>query len=70
MIQRGEDFGFALEPCDAIGVVDERVGQDFQRDIAIQLRIAGAIDLTHAAGSDGGEDLVWSEPGAGLKSHR
>ena len=45
MIQRGEGLGFAGETRQPIGVVRERVGQDFEGDVAIELRVAGAIDL-------------------------
>jgi hypothetical protein len=41
--------GFALKPADAIGVTEEFIRQDLDRDFTLQLRIAGAIDLAHAA---------------------
>ena len=41
------------------------VGQDLERDVAIQLRVARAIDLAHAAGAEGGEDFVRAEARAG-----
>ena len=37
MIERSEDFRFALESRHALGVARERLGQDFQRDIAPKL---------------------------------
>ena len=37
MIQRREGLRFALEAREAVGVVRERVGQDLDRDVAIQL---------------------------------
>jgi hypothetical protein len=61
MIERGQDLRFALEAREAIGIVDERVRQDFDRDVAIERRIARPIDLPHAAGPKGGEDLVRTE---------
>jgi len=39
-------------------VASERVRQDFERDVAIQFRIAGAVDLTHRAGTNRFDDLV------------
>jgi hypothetical protein len=36
------------------------------RHVAIPIRVAPAIDLAHAAGPQGGEDLVRAEAGAGL----
>ena len=52
MVQRREHLRFALKPGEAIGIAGERVGQDLQRDVAIQLRIARAIHLAHAALAD------------------
>ena len=47
------------------GLFANEVGQDFERDIAIQLRIARAIDLSHAAFADRRGDFVDSETRAG-----
>ena len=55
MIQRGERLRFALEARQAVGVGRERLGQDLDRDVAIELRVARAIDLAHAACADSGE---------------
>ena len=65
MIQRREDLRFALEAREAIGIVRERVRQDLDRDVAIQLRVARAIDLAHAACADRGDDFVDAEARAG-----
>ena len=43
------DLRLPLESREAIGIVGERLGQDLDRDVALQLRIARAIDLAHAA---------------------
>ena len=64
MIERGEDLRFALEAREAIGIVGEGLGQDLDRDVAIELRIARAIDLAHAAGPKGREDFVRAEASA------
>ena len=61
VIQRGEHLRLALEAREAIGVGGERVGEDLQRDVATELRVARAIDLAHAAGADRGDDLVGAE---------
>ena len=55
MIQRREGLRFAREPREPFGVAREELGQDLDRDVAIQLRVAGAIHLAHAAGAEGGE---------------
>ena len=58
MIQRGEHLRFTLETGKAIGIPCKGVRQHLQRDLTIQLRVARAIHLAHAAGSKGGKDLV------------
>ena len=65
MIQRRERLRFAREPREAIGIVREGVGQDLDRDVAIQLRVARAIHLAHAAVADRRGDFVDAETGAG-----
>ena len=64
MVERGEHLRFALEPGESFGVAGEGVRQDLDRDVAIQLGIARAIHLAHAAGPHGGEDLVRAEADA------
>jgi hypothetical protein len=62
MIQGCEDLRFALEAREAIGVMTECFGQDFECDIAIEPRVARAIDLAHSACSEQTENLVRAEP--------
>jgi hypothetical protein len=57
---------FALEACHPVQVLSEGVGQHLQGNVAAKLRIAGAKDLAHPAGSDGEENLVRAETSAGL----
>ena len=40
MVERRERLRLAREPREAIGVVGERVRQDFECDVAVELRIA------------------------------
>src|SRR4029077_10408731 len=47
----------------------ERVGDDLQRDVATELRVARAIDLAHAAGAEGREDLVRADSCPRDKAH-
>ena len=58
MIQGCEDLGFPLESREAIGIIGERIRQDFDRDVAPQLRIAGPIHFTHGARADRPDDFV------------
>ena len=55
---------------EAIGVGGKGRREDFDRDIAAEARIAGAVDLAHAAGADGGQDLIRAEMGAWRQGHR
>ena len=50
--------------------VCECFGEDLQGDVAIQLCIAGAVHLAHAAGADDGNDLILTEANAGRQAHR
>ena len=68
VIQRSERLGFTLEAGHTVRVGRERLGQDLDRDGAIEARIAGFVDFAHAARADGGQDFVWTQAGAGIKS--
>ena len=61
MIQRGENLGFALEASDAVGVGEKFLGEDLDGDAAPQLRVAGAVDFAHAAGTEGADDFIEAE---------
>ncbi len=52
MIERGERLRFALEARETLGVIGERRRQNLQGHVAAELRVAGAIDLAHPAGSE------------------
>ena len=58
MVQRGQHLRFTPEARHAFGVSSEYLGQGFQRHIAPELGIPGAIDLTHSARVKEGNDLV------------
>ena len=64
MIERRERLGFAREPREAreaIGVVGEQVRQDFERNLAIELRLTCPVHLAHATFADLGGDLIRTE---------
>ena len=61
-------FGFALEARQAIGIARERLGRILMRDVAIQLRVARAIDLAHPAFADRRGDFVDAETSADRES--
>ena len=47
----------------------ERLGQDLQGDLAVELRVGGLIDLAHTPLADEGGHVVMAEAGADLKRH-
>lgn len=58
VIERGSGLGFALESTDAIGIRRERVEQDLDRDLPVELCIASTIDGTHASGAQQLQNLI------------
>jgi len=65
MIERRKRLRLASEARQAIGVDGERVGEDLQRDVAIERRVAGAVDLSHATCADRRGDFINAETRAG-----
>ena len=69
MIQRGEHLRLALEPGKTIRIGRYTVWQDFDCNVAIELRVARAIDLAHPAPAERSEDFVRAEACAGSEGH-
>src|SRR5437867_1175086 len=69
MVERGGGPRFLLKAAEAIGIGRELRGQDLDGDIASEARIARAVDLAHAAGANGRDDLIRAEPRAGRECH-
>ena len=46
MIQRREELGFALEPRQTFAIVRELFRKNFDRDVALELRVTRAVNLT------------------------
>src|SRR6187551_1409293 len=65
MIQRREHFRFALKPREPIRVGRERGGQNLDGDLAFELGVRRAVDLTHSAFADERSDFVSAEASAG-----
>jgi hypothetical protein len=57
----GGGAGLALEALAPIGIGCQIGRQDLDGDVAVQPRVARAIDLAHAAGTERGEDFVRAE---------
>ena len=49
MVEAARRLGFLLEAQQPIGIVRERRRQDLDRDVAPELVVSGAVDLSHAA---------------------
>jgi hypothetical protein len=58
MIERRKNLSFAVESRQAFSILCERFWQYFDRDFAIQLRVARSVDLTHPARAERRDDLV------------
>src|SRR5262245_24831369 len=69
MIQRGECLGFTLKSGYAFRVLRKCPGQHLDSDLASEIRVGSAIHLAHAAGADGGHNLVWSDTNSRYESH-
>jgi hypothetical protein len=52
-----------------VRIAGQRGGQDFDGNVALQARIARAIDVAHPAGTERGDDFVRSETSAGREVH-
>ena len=69
MIQRRQHLRFTPESGQPVGIARERIRQHLERDVAIELRVAGAVDLAHAAGANGSDDLVRPKTRAWTQRH-
>jgi hypothetical protein len=69
MIERGEDLRFAMTARAPVGIGGERIRQDFQRDVATEFGIAGAIHLTHSAFANGGNNLIGAKTASEAYGH-
>jgi len=69
MVERSENLRFTFESGQSIGIECECSRQDLERHIAIELCVARAVDLAHAARTDESGDLVLADPSSGRKNH-
>ena len=58
MVQRSQNLRFTFEASHALSVIGEKLRQNFQCDFALQLGIAGAVNLAHAARTQQVKDLI------------
>jgi hypothetical protein len=65
VIERCQCLRFAFEARHVLRIVGQRRGQYFDGDVAIQLAVARAIYLAHAARTDRCDDFIRAETVAG-----
>ena len=65
----GDRAGLTVEARLELRIRRQRRRKNFDRDSAIEPRVAGFVDFAHPAGADGGEDFVRAEPYAGRQRH-
>src|SRR5215469_10486609 len=61
MVELGEDFRFALEAGETVGIAGEGTGEEFDRHFAVELGIECAVDFAHAALANQTLDLIVPE---------
>ena len=69
MGQRRNRLRFGLKSRERRRIGRHCLRHDFDRDVAIQPRVARAIDLAHAPGAERSDDLVGAEACADRKRH-
>jgi hypothetical protein len=69
IIQRGNRARFVLEALPRFRIRRERAGEHLDGARAIEPDVAGAVDLSHAAPTERGEDLEVSDGRTGRKAH-
>jgi hypothetical protein len=69
VVQRAGGAGLVLEAAEPLGIGD-LLGKNLDRDLALQARVTGAVDLAHAPRAEEPHHLVRAESRACLESHR
>jgi hypothetical protein len=58
VIQRRQDSGLALEPREPLGIAREGIRQNLQSHVALEPRVARAIDLSHSPAAQKSKHFV------------
>ena len=69
IVQARDRPRFAFEPFAELRVHGNPIGQDFDRDVAIEPDVARAIDLTHPPRPEHREHFVGAKASARCKRH-
>jgi hypothetical protein len=70
VVEGGDGLRLALEALQAVGVGGHLRRKDLQRHLAVELRVLGQEDGSHAALADLALDAIVREALSGLKGHR
>ena len=70
VVQGREGLRFAQKAGDTFRIGDERLRQDLDRDITIELGVTGSIDFAHAPATDRLGQLEGAETCAGSEGQR
>ena len=69
MVQRREQLRFAMKARQALRVAGDFRQQHFDRDVAVELRVARAVHLAHAACPEQRLNLIPAEPRSNAQRH-
>ena len=58
------------KPGAPLGVGGKALGENLDRDVAMEAGVPGAEDFAHSTGADGGDDLIRTETGTWTQRHR
>jgi len=61
MVQRSKDASLPLESGQTLGVLGKGFGENFDRDLAAELGVPGAVHFSHAAAADFLQDRIVRE---------
>ena len=70
MRQSRNGLRLAIESLRAICIAGKSGWEHFDRDIAIEARVARTVDLTHSACANGADDFIGSETRAWRNRHQ
>ena len=70
VVERPRGLGFQLEARKAVAVCSQIFGEELGRHFAPELRVGGAVDLSHPPGPRGSQDLVGAEARAEAPDRR
>ncbi len=69
VVERRQHLCLSVEPSEAVRIVGERIREDLQCDVAVELRVACTIDLAHPSFANEGGDGVVPKTGTHVQGH-